>query len=317
MRAFRVLLALATFASAGRAAAQQGAVLVQTPSFDAVAPFSATQQATDFVVLPSVLSSTYSVYGTGVQTVPLSIFCVLLPDFIVVPNCDITVRWNAVTGSGGHVHDTQRPPGKFTSANGVTGGSTSPAPPGTLADNSGASGFLDLTYGAPEASGVTNVTASGVAILNGVQVFFGPGTFTIGVLFGGLGAVSATGLAVQTQSNNHDSNNGNGSPGLASALADMAAQFDAILQAQHATVPTVRVTAVALPQGGLFDFQTQWAPPHRSHRFGNDADVGIRELTRRQRAALAAAIRLAGLTTPVPSEAPSDPAATHWHLRLP
>jgi hypothetical protein len=316
MKGFRLLLALATLAVAGRAAAQQAAIIVQTPSFDAVAPFSAAQQATDFVVLPSVLSSTYSVYGTGVQTVPLSLFCVLLPDFIIVPNCDITLQWSALAGTGGHVHNTQRPPGKFTTGSGVTGGSTSPAPPGSLTDDSGASGFLDLTYGAPEASGVTSVNATGVAIVNGATVFFGPATFTIGVLFGGLGAVSATGLAVQTQSNNHDSSNGNGSPALASALADMAAQFTAILQAQRAAVPTVRVTAISLPQGGLFDFQTQWAPPHRSHRFGNDADVGIRELTRRQRAALAAAIRLAGLTTPVPSEAPSDPAATHWHLRL-
>ncbi|HEY6005080.1 MAG TPA: hypothetical protein VIV57_19535 [Anaeromyxobacter sp.] len=317
MRAFRLLLALATLAAAGRAAAQEGAIVVQTPSFDAVAPFTAAQQATDFVVLPSVLSSTYSVYGTGVQTVPISIACILLPDGVIVPNCDITLQWSALAGTGGHVHNTQRPPGKFTTANGATGGSTSPAPPGSVTDNSGASGVLDVTYGAPEASGVTSVTASGVAVVNGVRLSFGPATFTIGVLFGGLGAVSGTGLAVSTQSNNHDSNNGNGNPGLASALADMSARFAAILQAQRAAVPTVRVTAISLPEGGLFDFQTQWAPPHRSHRFGNDADVGIRELTRRQRAALAAAIRLAGLTTPVPSEAPSDPAATHWHLRLP
>jgi len=319
MRASRLLvLALAVGGFVGaRAATQEGAIVVQTPSFDAVAPFAATQQATDFVVLPSVLSSTYSLYGTGVQTVPLTLACVLLPDVVIVPNCNITLQWRALTGTGGHVHDTQRPPGKFTTGNGVTGGSTSPGPSGSLVDNSGATGVLDLTYGAPEASGVTSVFATGVAIVNGVQVFFGPASFTIGVLFGGLGPVSAAGLSVSTQSNMHDSNNGNGTPGTASALADMVSQFAAILQAQGATVPNVRVTALSLPQGGLFDFSTEWAPPHRGHRFGNEADIGIRELTRRQQRALVAALRLAGFTTPVPTEAPSDPTASHWHLRLP
>jgi len=300
-----------------RAAAQEGAIVVQTPSFDAVAPFAATQQATDFVVLPSVLSSTLSPYGTGVQTVPISVDCVLLPDFTIVPNCNITLQWRALSGSGGHVHDTQRPPGRFTTGNGVAGGSTGAGPSGSLTDNSGGTGILDLTYGAPEAAGVTSVSATGVAIVNGVQVFFGPASFTIGVLFGGLGPVSAAGLSVSTQSPLHDSNDGNGTPGTASALADMASQFAAILQAQLAAVPNVRVTAISLPQGGLFDFQTEWTPPHRSHRFGNDADIGIRELTRRQRAALVAALRIAGFTTPVPTEAPSDPNASHWHLRLP
>ncbi len=318
MRASRLVLALAVGVFVGaRAAAQEGAIVVQTPSFDAVAPFAATQQATDFVVLPSVLSSTLSPYGTGVQTVPISVDCVLLPDFTIVPNCNITLQWRALSGSGGHVHDTQRPPGRFTTGNGVAGGSTGAGPSGSLTDNSGGTGILDLTYGAPEAAGVTSVSATGVAIVNGVQVFFGPASFTIGVLFGGLGPVSAAGLSVSTQSPLHDSNDGNGTPGTASALADMASQFAAILQAQLAAVPNVRVTAISLPQGGLFDFRTEWTPPHRSHRFGNDADIGIRELTRRQRAALVAALRIAGFTTPVPTEAPSDPNASHWHLRLP
>jgi hypothetical protein len=317
MRAFRLVLTLAMGgAVATPAAAQDGAIIVQTPSFDAIAPFAATQQATDFVMLPSVLSSSYSLYGTGVQSLPITISCVLLPSFIVVPNCDITLHWSALSGSGGHVHNTQRPPGTFTTAN-ATGGSTSPGPPGTLTDNSGATGLLDLRYGAPEASGVTSVDASGIALVNGVPTFFGPTTFTIGVVFGGLGPVTVAGLAVSTLSNMHDSNNGNATAGMASALGQLASLFSLILQLQLATVPPVRVTALSLPEGGLFDYATEWAPPHVSHRFGNDADVGIRELTRRQQAALAAALRLAGFTTPAPTEAPGFAAASHWHLRLP
>src|SRR6266849_3249099 len=105
MRAFRLVLALAMGgAVATPVAAQEGGIIVQTPSFDAIAPFAATQQATDFVTLPSVLSSSYSLYGTGVQTLPLTLACVLLPDVVIVPNCNITLQWRALTGTGGHVH---------------------------------------------------------------------------------------------------------------------------------------------------------------------------------------------------------------------
>jgi hypothetical protein len=258
-------------------------------------PFAALN--TDFSMFPSVTSSRLSPYGTGPQTLNLLLFCFDLFTGNILPNCDIQVVPSAVAGSGGHVHNTNRPAGTFNPDHG----------------NSGASGFLPTTYTSPEASGITSVNETG--FLNGVPTI--PGVFTIGVEFDGLQLASGNGLIIDTASQMHDNNNGFASADMISAMQDLPGDFtDRLAQSHITAVPAIEFTALSLPQGGLFDFQTQWRPPHVSHRFGNDGDIAIRTLTRAQRAALAWTIINDGFTTPVPGERPSDPNATHWHIRL-
>lgn len=280
-------------------------------------PQQGLSQNTDLSMLPSVLSSTLSPYGAGVQRLELTSACTLMPEGTIIPNCDITIAWSARNGSGGHVHNTNRPPGIFKTQNDVTAGSTDPGPPGSITDNSGLSGTLGLTYTSPEASGIIDGVVTGVGIVNGSTVQFGPTPFTIGVEIDDLTLANVAGLQVETASNMHGNNNGNGSQATNTALGTMAQNFANELTRQGLPVPVVRLTAMTLPFGGLFDFRTQWHPPHASHRFGNDVDVGIRELTRAQRRALVSALNGAGFTTPVRAESSTNPNASHWHLRLP
>lgn len=282
-------------------AAQQAGVGVQLAAsgspagFASPAPFAALN--TDFSMFPSVTSSRLSPYGTGPQTLNLLLFCFDPFTGNILPNCDVQVSPTAVAGSGGHVHNTNRPRGTFNPDHG----------------NTGASGFLPVTYTAPEASGITSVNETGS--LNGVPII--PGVFTIGVEFDGLQLANGNGLIIDTASQMHDNNNGFASADMVSGIQDLPADFtDRLAQSNITNVPAIEFTALSLPQGGLFDFQTEWSPPHVSHRFGNDGDIAIRNLTRAQRAALAWTITNDGFTTPVPGERPSDPNATHWHVRL-
>ena len=151
-------------------------------------PQQFSAQNTDFSMFPSVTSSRLSPYGTGPQTLDLVAFCVDLFTGNILPNCDIQFIVSARAGSGGHVHNTNRPAGMFTPDHG----------------NTGPSGFLNVTYTSPEASGVTIVNEIG--FLNGIPLI--PGLFTIGVEIDGLQLASGDGLLIDTASNMHDNNNG-------------------------------------------------------------------------------------------------------------
>jgi hypothetical protein len=252
---------------------------------------------TDFSMKPSVTTAKLSPYGIGPQTLDLVLFCFNPATGVILPNCDVQVVPKAVSGSGGHVHNTNRPAGTFKPDRG----------------NTGSGGFLPVTYTAPEASGITSSTITGS--LSGVPV--APGTFTIGVEIDGLQRASGTGLIIDSTSNMHDSNNGFGTADMVSSIQDIPGNFsDRLKQAGINTAPAVQFTAMSLPFGGLFDFQVEWKPPHKSHRFGDDGDIAIRTLTRAQRTALAWAILNSGFSMPVPGERPQDPESTHWHIRL-
>lgn len=281
--------------------AQNAGVGVQLAAPGTPAGFASPTQFsglnTDFSMFPSVTSSRLSPYGTGPQTLNLVVFCFDLFTGAILPNCDVQLNPTAVAGSGGHVHNTNRPKGTFNPDHG----------------NTGASGFLPVAYTSPEASGITSVNLTGS--VNGTPLI--PGVFTIGVEFDGLQLASGDGLIIDTASQMHDNNNGFASADMISGIQDLPGDFaDRLSQSHITTVPAIEFTALSLPQGGLFDFQNEWRPPHVSHRFGNDGDIAIRNLTRAQRAALAWAITTNGFTTPVPGERPSDPNATHWHIRL-
>lgn len=83
----------------------------------------------------------------------------------------------------------------------------------------------------------------------------------------------------------------------------------------HATYPgeLLRYNDMSLSEGGLFDVYgsnpaTIWGVPHRSHRFGNDIDVGL--VPRARRLALLEMLADFGLRI-VPEGTPE----THYHFR--
>ncbi|HWZ45249.1 MAG TPA: hypothetical protein VNW97_17380 [Candidatus Saccharimonadales bacterium] len=297
-----VLFLLLLFVMPSGLLAQTSAVGVRladvSPPFGPAGPARlASTLNTDFTMFPSVTTSRLSPYGAGPQVLNLLAFCFNPFTGAILPNCDINLQATAANGSGGHVHNTNRPRGMFNPSSG----------------NTGASGFLPVAYTSPEASGITNVLLFG--FLNGVPIT--PGLFTIGVEFDGLQLANGTNLIVDTASQMHGNNNGFASSDMISAIQNLPGDFaDLLAQSNGGTAPAVEFTALSLPVGGLFDFQNEWRPPHVSHRFGNDGDIAIRNLTRAQRAALARACTNDGFTFPVPGERPQDANATHWHIRL-
>jgi len=64
---------------------------------------------------------------------------------------------------------------------------------------------------------------------------------------------------------------------------------------------------------GLID--NPWMPPHLSHRFRTDVDIGMKDFPREFRKALEKVIRNVGFGFPVLIESPADPESSHWHLR--
>ena len=283
------------------------AARLATPNTSAAAHFSESNSvatplsafSTDLTMLPSVTSSSFSVYGAGLQKLSLELFCFDLLTGNIIPNCDITAVPSAEANSGGHLHNTNRPAGSFSPDHG----------------NSGPSGFLPVTYSAPDASGITNVTETGSA--NGLLPF--TGIFTIGVEIDGLQFANVNGFIVDTQSNMHGNNNGNARPEMAAALQSTADFFADLLAQAGEKVPALHVTAISLPQGGLFDFKYEWSPPHFDHRFGIEADISptsVSNLTDAQRDNLQEAFTRSGLTAPIEGENPDDEGANHWHLRL-
>lgn len=272
-----------------------------------------------FKMLPSVLSSggiPPEYHGTNYVMLPLDLACTLDTGEIV-PHCNITLEWEATAGSGGHVHNTSRPPGViFSESLDFAGSVTAGGPPARLSVNSAGSGIVPIRFMAPEASGTTVLRVTGQA----GTLASDPSPVSIQIQYDGLQLAAGDGLAVSSASSLHGSNNGFASADLVATIQVMAARFAENLVAAgipRAQVPPIRVTAMSLPLGGLFDFSQEWAPPHVSHRFGNDADLGMAGLNALQKAALAEAAATAGLAIPIAAESPSSTTASHWHVRLP
>lgn len=281
-------------------------------------------QATTFVRRPTVPEPRFSPYGNEPQTIDLILECV---DFIgqSVPDCDITLEWFAEPSSGGHVHNNSRPPGRFMVLPlGPEGGTVGPGPSGILVDNTGVSGRRTARYTTPHASGVTKIRLTGM--VDGQPVI--PTEASIGVRIDGLQLASGAGLEVNTASNMHDNNNGFATPFVTAKLQELAALFAAELAKVGVPadqVPRIRLTAISLPQGELFDIPdggvfNEWGIPHKGHRFGTNIDVGMRTLTDPHKKALAKALGKMNkprFEAPVPNESPRAASANHWHLCLP
>lgn len=256
---------------------------------------------TDFNMLPSVTSTSFSPYGTGLQTLDLEVFCFDLATGNILPNCQITgIVPSVEPETGGHLHNTNRPAG---SVNPNTG-------------NTGPSGFLPVVYSAPDASGITDLTITG--FVNGLPPT--SGIVTIGVEVDGLQFANINGFIVDTQSNMHGNNNGNAFPEMTAALQETADRFQILIAKAGEQYPTLHITAISLPQGGLFDYKNQWSPPHFDHRVGIEADISptsVDNLSDAQRDTLQEAFTKSHLTAPIEGENPDDEGANHWHLRLP
>lgn len=241
---------------------------------------SAFAQVTDFTVLPSV---TTSQVGAGINTLDLLISCVDRRG-TVLPNCDIVLTHRARPLSGGHAHDDgNRPAGTFTPSSG----------------NSGAGGFLPVTYTAPEVGGIIDVTINS-RLPNGIVI--PPGTFTIGVSAPGLLALPpGTGYTLVGATATHPSNHF-GHPTFNATLQVLGGLYAADFAGE-----TLGYNDMSLVNGGLFDLDAAWQPPHFSHRFGTDIDVRL--VAPERRARLRQLIRAAdpGITIIVEGN--------HWHLR--
>lgn len=268
--------------------------------------FSTTESTeTDFTVRPSVTSSSI---GAGEQTLDLVVFCVDLTTGEILPNCDVEIDIEARPGSGGHEHfDPNRPAGKFDPDSG----------------NTGSDGFLETTYTAPEVSGImdgiiTGTTEDGTPLI--------PTEFTIGVRIPGLVglAISGDGFTVNP-SVGHGNNNRFATSAVVTDLGQVPLDFRAELLAQGVEedmIPTLFYTSIGLPHGGLFDVDASgdgiidnpWGPPHRTHRFGNNADLRIRNVPAEFRDELETVILNLQFRMPVEGERPQDPDSSHWHL---
>ncbi len=271
---------------------------------------------------PSVTTTSRSPYGTGKQEHDERLACVLLPYYYIVPDCAITVNWRAASGSGGHEHESGRPPGRIKTENGLTAGAIEPGsdPTPRLVDSSGGNGILGLTYFAPEAAGRTRVTFRGFAIVFGEPVFFRPTRFDIRVGLDGMVQLppDSERFGTGVTSDGHGTNDGYVRPTVQEALRAAWDKFNAAVQSEpgQEETPQLFISSANLPAGGLFDLYGKWEPPHVGHRFGLDVDlVPMENMTEAQRLRLARALKEKAFLFPVDSEAPRSVSPDHWHAR--
>jgi hypothetical protein len=240
-----------------------------------------SSQTTDFTVRPSVTSSTL---GAGVQTLPLTVFCVNLSTGQILNNCNVNITHQPEAFSGGHQHDSSsRPKGSFQPSSG----------------NTGTSG-LPTTYISPEVSGIIDVTLTGTAP-DGTPL--APTTATIGVQIGGLVALGPGLNYDLIGSNAIHPDNHYGLPTLNASLVNLANSYAAAFPTQR-----LQYNDMSLANGGLFDVGGAWSKPHASHRFGVDGDLRLVPVAQRRR--VRQLIYASGFTKIIVESTPP-----HWHLR--
>ncbi len=247
------------------------------------------------------------------QTMRVVAFCFDPFTGLPIPGANITLQVKARDGSGGHLHtDANRPPGKFDPSSGLVG-----------SDN-----LLHTVFTAPDVSGITEATVF-ATLPDGTTCI--PATATIGTELSGLSAIPASGAGyTTTPSTGHDSNNIFANPSVGANLQQVPVEFNVVVQLlvfigflPPQSTPTLTYTSLSLTYGGLFDVDQNdtrsitnpWHPPHCGHRRGVEADLRIKNVPLQLRPALIMAITDQHFTMPVRSENPTNPTASHWHLR--
>ena len=269
-------------------------------------PFSPYAMPTDFTVRPSIFRTPNPARCKGI-TVDQPAILRLVAACVdargqIIPNCDVRLTLGAIPLSGGHDHDDpSRPTGTFTPA----------------AGNTGPGGILPVQYTAAEVSGIIEATLTG-ADAQGRPVT--PAIATIGVRTGGLQPLPRVGAGFRVNSSRfHDFNNLFTTPTVNTKLQQLPGKFLNELVLNQAvlpsSVPTLVYTSMSLPEGGLFDIDRTWSPPHCSHRFGRDVDLDIESsIPDGFRRELSKVILNSGFFFPVVAESPANPATKHWHL---
>ena len=240
----------------------------------------AQAQQNFFDILPSVTSTQL---GFNEPQMTAFFACFIPATQTLVAFCDLSITLQRVPNSGSHDHDDpSRPLGRFEPASG----------------NSGSDAIFETTYFSPEVSGVVSLTATGVGPQGQI---FGPLNLTIGVRVPGLkdlGTGANYDLVGQTAIHpvNHF-----GTPRFDGKLVKVANLYAAAFPGNK-----LRYNDISLPLGGIFDLNAKWLPPHASHRFGVDIDIGL--VPASQIRVLAIIIKGAGISTRLVE-------SNHWHLR--
>lgn len=233
-------------------------------------------------VAPSITSS--SRHG-GVQTHTQSAYC--NRNGVIVRDCIISIIEVYVTpNSGGHDHhSSSRSSGIVT----------------PLVLYPDANGKHTFTVEAPEEAGTINVRGVGTSATYPNSTFGGVIPIEVGI--GGLIPLpSGSTYTLIGQTTTHADNH-YGRLSLVSSLQAVAQNFHQL------TWITIGINDMSLMHGGLFDVRANWAPPHGSHRVGEDADIRNSNIPLQDRQLLQNIFRTNGFT--VLNE------GNHWHVRLP
>lgn len=264
-------------------------------------------------------------YQLGKSTQDIFVACINLFTGEILSFCNVQLTTTRQFGSGGHMHgdrngnDQPIAIGSFNPDHGMTG------------DAMIGQGFLKTAFTASEASGTANVVITGT-LQDGTSVFPAQIFMLTQIHDTQAELASGSGFTVDSSSSGHDNNNVWLTQSTIDDFVDGIANFqDRLNDLFHGrvTAANVPVTATTLPQGGVFDYLNHdWKPPHVSHRYGRDLDVGtwtragVAIIPANQRPSLAAGLEDAGFSMPVANESfdtctnpPCDLGSRHWHLR--
>jgi hypothetical protein len=209
-----------------------------------------------------------------------------------IPDCFITLSWEARANDAGHVHSHvgTRPKGRFSRTSGAVDSSDYYFK--TTYYSSDVSGIVDVTAACNSCTDV-DVTKIGVGITGFVEL---------------PAAASADSGYVLTGSDQYHPRNHYGQPEFVAAV-------QAAFNTYHdRTQLTIRANDISLPLGGLFDVQTasqvgyDWTRPHRYHRLGQSMDTSIPP-SNSARLVYTQALSAGGVI-------PLHEDSHHWHLHL-
>lgn len=275
------------------------------------APFSPYSMDTDFIMPPSVTSNTI---GARISPLPLTVFCVDIRTGGLLPGCTITVSPAPLFGTGGHSHDGAKPAGCFLKSGEtdalcrqpsgqVCAGEIRPIViTRAVTDVTGGGGSFDVTYIAPEPSGVVIVSLTGTDP-DGRPLL--PGQATIGVRITGLEPLAPGENHLLTGAKPPHPDNHFGTRDFNDSLKTLANRYAAAFPGEK-----LKYNDMSLVEGGLFDTKLNWRPPHCSHRFGVDVDMALVPATNRDSLRELIRRKGSGIRTIIEEKDPP-----HWHLR--
>ncbi len=284
-------------------------------------PGSLFTTSADFTMPPSVTSSSL---GARISRDSLTVACIDRLTGALIPGCTITITPEPEFGSGGHWHDGERPAGCMLKAGEQVDLCLQMIAPGrslvrtrAVTAVTGADGTFDVTYVAPEVSGGVFHFLTGTDP-QGRPLPFAVAFFDIRIPEQLVALPDAGPGFVMVPSPGGVHQNSFAQPAVVDHLMAIPDEFTSALLERGVPagqIPTLFYTSLNLPRGGLFDINLNWRPPHTSHRFGNDADLGVSNIPEAFRRTLARVILHEGFHFPVLAESPANPNARHWHLR--